>query len=137
MTRRHAFAVLAAIALIGLLLQNSRGWRLEAQGMPVITGIIDANAERVVIDVRKAGAVGLQLVGTFVGTIEFEGSINGGTFVALNLVPSNSATAATSATAVGAWSGNIGGYSVVRARSSAWTSGSATFTGGSAASGGK
>ena len=102
-----------------------------------VRGVIDADEEVVSIDVRGAGAVGLQLAGTFVGTIEFEGCIEDGSFVALNMVPSNSATAATSATATGAWSANCGGYSSVRARASAWTSGEARVTLQTAASGGK
>lgn len=102
-----------------------------------VRGVIDADEEVVTIDVRGAGAAGLQLAGTFVGTIQFEACIEEGTFVALNMVPSNSATAVTSATAVGAWSANCGGYSTVRARASAWTSGTARVTLQTAASGGK
>lgn len=100
-------------------------------------GIIDADEERVSIDVRGAGAVGLQLAGTFTGTIQFEACIEDGTFVALNMVPSNSATAATSATAAGAWSANCGGYTTIRARASEWTSGEARVTLQIAANGGK
>ena len=100
-------------------------------------GELDAAEDLVTIEVRGAGAVGLQLTGTWVGTVSFEGSLDGGTFVAINLVPSNSATAATSATANGAWSGNCGGYSVVRARMSAYTSGTAVVTLQTAGSGGK
>lgn len=100
-------------------------------------GTIDAAAEVVAIDVRGAGAVGLQLAGTFVGTLAFEGCIEEGTFVALNMVPSNSATAATSATTTGAWSANCGGYTAVRARASAWTSGEVRVTLQTAANGGK
>ena len=102
-----------------------------------VRGVIDADEEVVSIDVRGAGAVGFQLAGTFVGTIEFEGCIEDGSFVALNMVPSNSATAATSATGTGAWSANCGGYSSVRARASAWTSGEARVALQTAASGGK
>lgn len=100
-------------------------------------GEIDAAADAVALDVSGAGAVGIQLTGTWTGTIEFEGSVDGGTFVALNMIPSNSATAATSATGNGAWSANCGGYRRVRARASAWTSGTAVVTLSSAVSGGK
>lgn len=75
------------------------------------------------IDVRGLGAVGLQLTGTWAATVSFEASIDGQTWVALNMVPSNSATAASSATANGAWTANVAGFLLVRARCSAYTSG--------------
>lgn len=102
-----------------------------------VTGTLGADEAVVRIDVRGAGAVGLQLAGTFVGTVAFEACIEDGTFVALNMVPSNSATAATSATATGAWSANVGGYATVRARMDSYTSGTARVTLQTAASGGK
>ena len=100
-------------------------------------GEIDADEEVVTLDISGAGAVGAQLAGTFVGTLQFEACIENGTFVALNMVPSNSATAATSATTTGAWSGNCGGYRTFRVRASEWTSGTARVTISSAVSGGK
>ena len=100
-------------------------------------GEIDADEEVVTLDIAGAGAVGVQLAGTFTGTIQFEASIESGTFVALNMLPSNSTTAAPSATAAGAWSGNCGGYRIFRARASEWTSGTARVAISSAVSGGK
>lgn len=89
------------------------------------------------IDTSTAGAAALQLTGTWSATVAFEGSVDGGTFVALNMVPSNSATAASSATGNGVWSANIGGYRIVRARASAYTSGTVQVWLSSAGSGGK
>lgn len=76
-----------------------------------------------IIDVRGYSAVGLQLTGTFTGTVSFEATVDGRTWVAFNMVPSNSATAASTTTAVGAWSANCAGFSSVRARFSIATSG--------------
>ena len=84
---------------------------------------LDATDEVATIDVRGLGAVGLQLTGTWVGTVTFEATIDGRTWVALNMVPSNSATAASTATAVGAWTANVAGFLLVRARFSTATSG--------------
>lgn len=102
-----------------------------------VIGTIAVDEGVVRIDVRGAGAVGLQLAGTFVATVQFEACIEDGSFVALNMVPSNSATAATSATDVGAWSANCGGYATVQARASAYTSGTVRVTLQTASSGGK
>lgn len=80
------------------------------------------------IDVTSVAGVGLQLTGTWSGTVSFEASIDGQNFVAFNMVPSNSATPASSATANGCFSANCAGYACVRARMSAFTSGAAIVT---------
>ena len=91
-------------------------------------GVLDAADEVLTIGVRGMGGVGLQLLGTWSGTVTFEATIDGNTWVALNMVPSNSATAASTATANGCWSANCGGYESVRARFSTATSGAVRAT---------
>lgn len=79
--------------------------------------------------IPSTGIVSVQIGGTFSATITFEGSVDGTNFRALNMTPSNSTTAATTATTVGVWvSGNAGAYSAIRARCSAYTSGSPVVT---------
>jgi hypothetical protein len=95
---------------------------------PAQTAYLDAADEALTMSVDNKGGIGLQLTGTWAGTVSFEASIDGLTFVALNMVPSNSATAASSSTGNGAWSANCAGYSIVRARMSAYTSGVAGVT---------
>lgn len=89
----------------------------------VIKVLLDAADEVAQIDVRGLGAVGLQLTGTWAGTVTFEATIDGLTWVALNMVPSNSATAASTATSNGAWTANVAGFLLMRARFSTATSG--------------
>lgn len=86
---------------------------------------LDATDEVVQIGVRGMAGVALQLLGTWAGTVSFEAIVDGdaGTWVAFTMVPSASATAASSATANGAWSANCAGYDSVRARFSTVTSG--------------
>ena len=73
---------------------------------------------------RNAASSVVQLTGTFSGTVQFEGTTSvAGTFVAINAYPSNSTTAATSATAVGVWQINVSGYAQVRVRCSTYSSG--------------
>lgn len=65
--------------------------------------------------------------GTFVGTITFEASNDGGTtWYALNATPINSGTAASTATAGGIYISKVAAIDLVRARVSAYTSGSIT-----------
>lgn len=87
--------------------------------------VIDADEEDVKQGVRGLASFGVQIRGTFVGTLQFEGTIDGETWVAVNMFPPNSTVAATSATATGTWLGHCGGLDAVRVRASAWTSGDA------------
>lgn len=80
----------------------------------------------VALNVRGMASVAVQIDGTFVGTVTFEGSLDGTTYSALLLTPIGTSTAVTSATGTGLWRGNIGGLQRVRARMSAYTSGTAT-----------
>lgn len=69
-----------------------------------------------------------QLVGTFVGTVSFEGTVNGNTWFALPVTPIAGGATATSATGTGMWQFGNAGLVSVRARISAYTSGSAEVT---------
>ena len=62
-------------------------------------------------------------------TIQFEASADGGaTWVAMNMTPSNSTTAATSTTSTGVWQGNVAGYTNIRARMSTLSGGTTTVS---------
>lgn len=75
------------------------------------------------------GSATFTITGTFVATVSFEAAGDGVNFVAINCYPSSGTqTAATTATAVGTWVCNLGGYAEVRARASAYTSGTATVS---------
>lgn len=80
----------------------------------------------VTLGVSGVGGVGVQITGTFTATVQFEGSVDGVTYAAMNMTPIASTSAVTSATAGGIWSGGVGGLSVVRVRVSAYTSGTVT-----------
>ncbi len=74
--------------------------------------------------------VALQVTGTFVGTVTFECTIDGANWVPLEMKSIGaSVTVATSATAPGIWVATVLGLSQVRARVSAYTSGSVTVQG--------
>jgi hypothetical protein len=75
------------------------------------------------------GAATFTLEGTWVATVQFEASGDGGgTWVSINVTPSNSTTAVTSATGNGVWQANVAGYTNVRMRVSAFTSGTVIAT---------
>jgi hypothetical protein len=86
-------------------------------------GQITANGQSITVDTFGRAGVGLQLAGTWTGTVTFQGTVNGGTFVTIMCTNITSGVATEiSSTANGAWRCASGGLSKVRATSTAaWT----------------
>lgn len=96
-------------------------------------GVIDTNGEAVSMTIPLNlgfGSVGVEVRGTWVGTIQVQctASRGGGTYVALTLTPRDTSVSVTSVTDNGQWSGSINGCQQIRAIATAWTSGAATVT---------
>lgn len=87
-------------------------------------GTIAAVTQVVTLGVTGQGAIGIQVEGTWVGTLQFECSV-GGAYSTMNVTPPNSATAVTSTTANGIWLASAAGIRLIQIRASAWVSGSA------------
>lgn len=84
---------------------------------------------------QTMGAATIKLKGTWSETVQFEVNSDppsvtpaNRVWVAMLFTPSDSATAASSATANGEWQANVSAYSRIRVRASAYTSGTATAT---------
>jgi hypothetical protein len=94
------------------------------------TGTIAGNNESVTLPYRHHtnGGVGVQITGTFVGTLQFELTIDETNYVAVftNNITSNANGVST--TAPGVFKFDVVGVISVRVRSTAWTSGTATVT---------
>lgn len=78
------------------------------------------------MDVGGLSTVGVQVTGTFVGTITWEGTIDETNWVAVRALNLNTGAVATTATAAGLVQIPVAGLSQLRARVSAYTSGSIT-----------
>ena len=91
---------------------------------------IAANDTSVTLAYRQFfnGGIGAQITGTFSGTLQFEMSIDGTNFVAVQATNVTSGAVATTAAATGVFKYDVVGALVVRVRSTAWTSGTATVT---------
>ena len=97
------------------------------------------------LPVGGQGTLGIQITGTFSGTVSFTAS-NGapatGTFVALPVTPIAGGSTVTSATAPGIWIGSVAGLAYVNVAFTSYVSGSAvvqtvnTASGGGGSSGG-
>ena len=93
---------------------DTRTWNLTAAA-PTTDNLSPSDA--------FAGIVGLQITGTWTGTVTFQGTINGSTWVSVLAVPSDSTTAVTTTTANGIWRIDAAGYQAVRANFTTPTSG--------------
>lgn len=95
-----------------------------AQNPFTATGTLSAAATSVTLNLGGYVGVGVQVTGTCGScTLNFEATLDGTNWVAVNMTPPSSTTAVTTATAVGAWNGAIVGRTF-RVRMSARSSGS-------------
>lgn len=91
---------------------------------------ISANGGTVTLAYRQFynGGVGVQVTGTFSGTLQFEMSIDGTNFVAVQAASVTTGTVASTTATTGVFRYDVVGALIVRVRATAWTSGSAVVT---------
>lgn len=101
-----------------------------AQFRNATTGTIDANGEAVALEWRHfgRGATGVQVTGTFVGTLECQVSLDGTTYVAALATNVTTGNTTTTLTAPGVLRFETVGAKLVRVAATAWTSGEAVVT---------
>lgn len=96
------------------------------------TGTIGAANAEVIADCDGSASVTLDLRGTFSLAMEVAGTVDGTNWTPIPVRPLNVASklyvATVTGTAAGVWVGSCAGYRKVRARCTAYTSGSATAT---------
>lgn len=93
------------------------------------TGSLGALNATVALSLNGASGWAVDLRGTFVATVTFQGTIDGTNWFTIAVLPAGgtvSVASVTTATAVGAWWGNATGLQQVRATATAYTSGSVT-----------
>jgi hypothetical protein len=78
----------------------------------------------------------IQITGSWVATVQFEGSTDGTNYFSINAIPVGGGTTVTSATANGNWNVNVAGLQLMRVRASAYTSGTIVITGRNSAGAG-
>jgi hypothetical protein len=121
---KRLIAVFSALVLAVFLLSVAPGAQAPTAGPgQVQSAALSANGDTGAFSLYQATGGAIQFSGTFVGTVQFEATINGTTWNALSVTPTAGGASVTSATATGAWTFSNPGYSNVRVRASAWTSG--------------
>jgi hypothetical protein len=96
------------------------------QPVQVGSGTITAVTQTVVMD--AGGAVVIQIAGTWVGTLQFEGTDGDGSWVTIPAISGATSTFVTTTTVNAPMQMNAAGFVQVRVISTAWTSGTATIS---------
>ena len=105
-----------------------------ANGFPVTgydttaPGTIAAVSTNVAIALNGQSGVALQITGTWVGTLQFEGTVDGTNWVTVNGVFAGASAPGPTTTANGIVRVTPSGLSQFRVTASAWTSGTATIS---------
>jgi hypothetical protein len=120
------------LAVLGVLVSASLASAQTAAPITRLVSLGDGPTNITAVDTTGAAiaagglaTVGVQVSGTFSGTLAVQCSIDGTNYQALNITEIDSTTPATSLTTEGIWTANIAGCRYVRVRSTAWTSGTA------------
>jgi hypothetical protein len=105
------------------------GATLHPRENTFITGSLGSLNSELDLGADGAASISAIVTGTYVGTITFEGSIDGTNWDAIPMKPLNAGSLyvlTLASAAVGRWIGPCAGFRQVRARMSAYTSGAAT-----------
>lgn len=93
-----------------------------------VTGSLTNTDDAIAISCVGKGSVGVQLTGTWTGTVTFEASLDGTNYVAIKGTPLASVTGASTATGNGLWQVPVSGMNLFRARFSTASSGTVVAT---------
>lgn len=94
-----------------------------------VSGNAVAVSDAITIDVSDTDEIAVQVTGTWVATLSFEGSVDGTNYDACVIVPLNGTVAVGSTTANLSWyARNVTCLRSFRVRCTAYTSGTATVT---------
>lgn len=98
-----------------------------ANGISVQDSITALNGS-VAADAINGGIAAVQITGTWVGTQQFQGTVDGSTWASIKAYAVADGALATSATANGLWLVPVAGFTQIRVYNSAFTSGTAVVT---------
>ena len=130
--RRYAAAVAALILVAVLAPLAFRGAAVEARpsALYILQNAVVTTTNGSILPLVNYNTAVVQTVGTFTGTITFEGTVDGATWIAVALADLGSTTRARSTTATATGKlymlEDAGGLTMFRARISTYTGG--TFT---------
>ena len=111
-----------------VVIASNQGPLTTATTDTVATGTIAALNATLAVAINGAAGMRTQITGTWVGTLAFEGTVDGTNWVAINAVAAGLSVPAQTATANGVYAPTPAGFAQIRLNATAWTSGTATIT---------
>lgn len=124
--KKYLFIFLAAIWFSSgpVMAQRSANGTITASAASCTTA---GACVQLTVDSNTGGA-GVVVSGTYVGTLQFEGTVDGGTWTNITGDPLPTGASVSSTTSTGSWIFNVTGLLSFRVRASAYTSGGANVT---------
>src|SRR3989442_707788 len=119
--------IIAALLFLLLMAQVAHGQSIASGDITVANAACTATSCVSMTIYGQSGTIAVQVTGTFTGTLQFEGTLDGTNYVAVNGLPVASATTTTSTTATGMWQVSSAGLQKFQVRASALSSGTATI----------
>lgn len=106
------------------ILQKPSGLELKPREDIIANGILAALNAEVVVAVEGSGLAAIDLRGTFSATMELQGSVDGTNFISIPVMADGTNTYVATMTAANVFFANVAGFSLIRVRCTAFTSGS-------------
>ena len=117
----------ATPAIAGVEIFDSGGSRVFTD-LASLSQSLTAINSAVTLTLKGQAKANVQVTGTWVATLSFEGTVDGTNWFALNAVPPTTGIPVTTTTANGQWSIEVSALSSFRVRVSAYTSGTAVVS---------
>ena len=92
------------------------------------SGSLTATGSVILTNPGGLSSAGIQVTGTWAGTLVFEVSNDGANYAGISVIGIAATSTISSATANGIWTGNVSGANYFRVRCSAYTSGTIVIT---------
>ena len=115
---RNLLRIIAVILLL-LLAKTVHGQSIASGDITVANASCTATSCVSMTIYGQSGTIAVQVTNTFTGTLQFEGTLDGTNYVAVNGLPVASATTTTSTTATGMWQVSSAGLQKFQVRASA------------------
>ena len=108
--------------------QGSSGYNLITNADVTTSGTIAALSQSVALTLNGQSSASIQITGTWVGTLQFEGSLDGTSWTAINSTLASTSVPVTTGNTNGLYRLTPGGFQQFRVVSTSWTSGTAIVT---------
>lgn len=132
MTKRVMCLLMCLVLIKGVSLVSAQTPPVvQSKSLSTTTCTSSASAGCLIVATNDLGGSGIQITGTWVGTISFYWTNEDnatGTYLDLTMIPNGSSVGVTSTTGNGGWTADVSGYRYVKIAFSAYTSGTAVVT---------